>query len=405
MAYVISISNGKGGVAKTTTSIALGSSLAEMGHRVLLIDLDHNASLTLGFGRTSSRPETFSKDLFAVSRQGPIKCTHSDQKNLDLIPSNGDLVSLDARTLSLNNSATVLRLAIKTSLASLYDFILIDCPASLAYLTYNALTAADLVIIPTQAEFFSAYALQNMFQLIRNVRENKNPKLEYRILVTLLDLRLSDHLNILNQLRKHLGESLFKTMISVDTNFRKSHTNGVPINHLAPTTRGSLQYRELAQEFLEVLKKDSEEPWEGAAHQTEDLSKVALDQANQSSTNSRSNGGQPLSPGNPLSVSPVEFPPEERKNGKALFCSYLGGVEDPQTMLAYPSNINKCHYAKPVASPSLDHQNIYCLSKNHSTCPLLQDQTKRSLPSHLRAPMDATEKLQYVKSWIRAKIS
>ncbi|MGB7876167.1 MAG: ParA family protein [Anaerolineales bacterium] len=405
MAYVISISNGKGGVAKTTTSITLGCTLAEMGYRVLLVDLDHNANLTLGFGEIPERNSTFSRDLFEDSREHPIRCLKSGYKNLDLIPSNGNMVSLEGRTLSIHNSAMVLRLAIKSALPISYDYIIIDCPASLGYLTINALTASDLLIVPTQAEFFSAYALQTMFSLIRDIRQKKNPDLKYRILVTLLDLRLRDHITILNQLRKHLGDSLYKTMISVDTNFRKSHTNGVPINYLMPTTRGTLQYRELAQEVIQDLKEESldhreqagvREPVEIHAFDPGQVPQAVINPTAQPAHNSYQN--------NTLQAAPIKFPQEERLNGKGSFCTHLGKDEDPQTMLAYPSIWNKCHRAKPIASPSLSHQNIFCLSNNYSSCPMLQ-KTRGSLPTHLRAPMDKLELLQYFKNWIIAKIA
>ena len=406
MTYVISISNGKGGVAKTTTSIALGSSLAEMGYRVLLIDLDHNANLTLGLGDLPVQAETFSKDLFTELRDQPIKCLKSGYKNLDIIPSNGNMVSFDSRTLSIHNSAMVLRLTIKSSLPSSYDFILIDCPASLGYLTINALTASDLLIIPTQAEFFSAYALQTMFSLIRDIRQKNNPDLKYRILVTLLDLRLRDHINILDQLKKYLGDSLYKTMVSVDTNFRKSHTNGVPINYLSPTSRGALQFRELAQEIIKELEDGSmDSRGQPVNRKTIEMNTFDLNPMTPAATNLTPHDAQESYPDNASRVAPIKFPQDERLNGTGSFCSYLGRDEDPRTMLAYPSVWNKCHRARPIVSPNLRHQNIFCLSNNHLSCPMLQEKTQGSLPSQLRAPLDTSEFLQYFKNWIRAKIS
>jgi chromosome partitioning protein len=406
MAYVISISNGKGGVAKTTTSIALGCSLAEMGHRVLLIDLDHNANLTLGFGEIPAHPATFSKDLFTDSRDQPIRCLKSGYKNLDLIPSNGNMVSFEGRTLSIHNSAMVLRLAIKSSLANSYDFIIIDCPASLGYLTVNALTASDLLIIPTQAEFFSAYALQIMFSLIRDVRQKKNPDLKYRILVTLLDLRLKDHINMLNQLKKYLGESLYMTLISVDTNFRKSHINGVPINYLTPTSRGVSQYRELAQEIIHDVQEEKTDLREQAGScKPVEIDKAAPNPVTPTTMHPAPNAASKSYPNTASHAAPIRYPQEERRNSKGSFCPYLGRDDDPQTMLAYPSIWNKCHQAKPIVSPSLGHQNIFCLSSNHLSCPMLQEKMQGSLPSQLRAPLDKSELVQYFKNWIRAKIS
>jgi chromosome partitioning protein len=328
----------------------------------------------------------------------------SGYKNLDLIPSNGDMLSFERRTLSIHNSAMVLRLAIKSSLPTSYDFIIIDCPASLGYLTVNALTASDLLIIPTQAEFFSAYALQAMFSLIRDIRQKKNPDLRYRILVTLLDLRLSDHINILNQLKKYLGDSLYHTMISVDTNFRKSHTNGIPINYLAPTARGTLQYRELAQEIIEGLGEDMIAPGEQVvvAKSTE-IYKSGLNQEAQAATSPTPKDVSKSKQNNTSSATPIKISQEERLH-KGSFCSFLGKEEDPQTMMAYPSIWNKCHRARPLVSPSLKHQNIFCLSDNYCSCPMLQ-KTRGSLPSHLRAPMEKSELFAYFKNWISTIMS
>ena len=228
MAYVISMSNGKGGVAKTTSCIALGSSLAVMGYQVLLVDLDANANLTLGFGSFPENPVGYSKDLFFTGSSQFVKGTKTGFKNLDIIPSSKELTFIDGNAF-FNSSTTLLKLALRMPSLESYDFVIMDCPPALGFLTNNALTASDLLIIPTQPEFFSAYAIQLMFQTIGDIRQKTNPYLKYRILITLLDLRLREHGNILNQLQKHLGESLYKTRIQVDPHFRESQTLGIPI--------------------------------------------------------------------------------------------------------------------------------------------------------------------------------
>lgn len=419
MAYVISISNGKGGVAKTTTSIALGSSLAQIGKRVLLIDLDHNASLTLGFGSIPKQAMSFSKDLFTSLQTLPLHGLKTDHENLKIIPSNGDMCSLEERLVSINNSAMLLRRSLNLLTADTYDFIIIDCPASLGLLTVNALTASDLLIIPTQAEFFSAYALQAMFSMIKNIRRENNPSLQYRILITLLDLRLRDHRNILFQLQKHLGDSIYKTMIQIDTRFRESQTQGIPITYAIPNSRGAQQYKELAYEITNGLSEGNGHHPEQVLNSTFIERKELPNQAEYKTVEPMLNNNQEA---NTLySHKPVrrdiktEYHPQfddvpltesrqANQQNSCRSCPFLGGVDDPQTALSYPSTWNKCHRSKPALSPSYNHQETYCLTGEHSTCAMQKDKSQTSLPPEIRSPLDRSELLQYFKSWLVTRI-
>jgi chromosome partitioning protein len=125
----------------------------------------------------------------------------------------------------------------------------------LGAITQNALTAANLLLIPTQAEYFSAYALRNMMTLVRRIREEDNPNLAYRILVTMLDNRNRTHRNIHNQLRSTFGEGVFNTAIEIDTKLRESSIAGLPISRYKPISRGTTQYHILAQELVEYVKE------------------------------------------------------------------------------------------------------------------------------------------------------
>jgi len=125
----------------------------------------------------------------------------------------------------------------------------------LGAVTVNALTAANLLIIPTQAEYFSAYALRDMMTIVRQVRSDDNPTLAYRILVTLLDQRNRTHRNIREQLERTFGEGLFKTIIEIDTKLRESPILGLPITQYKPNSRGALQYRNLAEELIAYVEQ------------------------------------------------------------------------------------------------------------------------------------------------------
>ncbi|MBK9781964.1 MAG: ParA family protein [Anaerolineales bacterium] len=151
------------------------------------------------------------------------------------------------------NYTTILQRAIQSS--SPHDYIILDCPPALGAITRNALAAANLLLIPTQAEYFSAYALRNMMALIRRTREVDNPNLSYRILVTMLDRRNRTHRNIHEQLRATFGTGVFNTVIELDTKLRESPIAGQPITHYKTAARGSTQYRVLAQELSQRSKK------------------------------------------------------------------------------------------------------------------------------------------------------
>lgn len=256
MTYTIAVSNEKGGVAKTTSTLSLGAALAELNHRVLLVDLDPQANLSLALGLETGEAEITSANV--LIEQVPVKSAirRTDVANLDLLPSNSRIESAEQYLPMRSNYLSTLRNALVAS-ALAYEYILLDCPPALGAITLNALSAADLLIIPTQAEYFSAYALRNMMGSIRRIRQESNPNLAYRILVTLLDRRNRTHRNIFEQLQTTFGQGVFTTVIEIDTKLRESPIAGMPITQYRPTSRGSQQYRILAQELTEYVKEEA----------------------------------------------------------------------------------------------------------------------------------------------------
>ncbi len=256
MAYTTAISNEKGGVAKTTTTLSLGAALAELNHRVLLIDLDPQANLSLALGLETGEAETTSANVLIENTPLSVAIRKTDIPHLDLVSSNSRIESAEQYLPMRSNYLTTLRSAIQLVQSS-YDYILLDCPPALGAITLNALSAADLLIIPTQAEYFSAYALRNMMGSIRRIRQETNPNLAYRILVTLLDRRNRTHRNIFEQLQTTFGQGVFTSVIEIDTKLRESPIAGLPITQYRPTSRGSQQYRVLAQELIEYVKEEA----------------------------------------------------------------------------------------------------------------------------------------------------
>ncbi|HSM70194.1 MAG TPA: ParA family protein [Anaerolineales bacterium] len=257
MAYVIAMSNEKGGVAKTTSTLSLGAALAELNHRVLLLDLDPQSNLSLALGFETEEASITSANILIENATIQAAIRKSDIENLDIVPSSFRIENAEQFLPMRTHYLNTLRDALKA--ASLpYDYILLDCPPALGAITLNALSAADLLIIPTQAEYFSAYALRNMMGTIRRVRQEVNPGLAYRILVTLLDRRNRTHRNIFEQLQTTFGQGVFTTVIEIDTKLRESPIAGLPITQYTPKSRGSQQYRVLAQELIEYAKEETD---------------------------------------------------------------------------------------------------------------------------------------------------
>jgi chromosome partitioning protein len=256
MAFIIAMSNEKGGVAKTTSTLSLGAALAEMNQRILLMDLDPQANLSLALGCEPGAVEVTSANVLVENAALRTAIQKTDVTNLDLVPSNARIESAEQYLPMRSNYLSTLRTSFENGLLP-YDYVLLDCPPALGAITLNAISAADLLIIPTQAEYFSAYALRNMMGSIRRVRQETNPNLAYRILVTLLDRRNRTHRNIFEQLQTTFGQGVFTTVIEIDTKLRESPIAGMPITHYKPSSRGSQQYRVLAQELMEYAKEEA----------------------------------------------------------------------------------------------------------------------------------------------------
>ena len=249
MSITIAISNQKGGVAKTTTCLSLGAALAEMGHGVLLVDLDPQANLTLSLGldpkqlrRTLIDTLMGNSSLVGVSRQTSVPM-------LDVVPASSELALVDKVFYKLPKYQFRLRQAIDKIFQDLYEYIVLDCPSYLAPLTLNALTAADLLIVPTQCEVYAAHSLRQVIGLALQVREQVNPGLDYRVLITMYDERNKISRLILEQMQNELSRVLFKTIIQIDTKLRECPAFGKPITSYAPKSRAAQQYRAFAQEL------------------------------------------------------------------------------------------------------------------------------------------------------------
>ena len=257
MRYKIVIANEKGGVAKTTSVVSLAGALVELDKRVLVIDLDPQANLTLALGHKPQPGQLSTANILLNSENVAKTIINTNTENLDLIPSNSDLGVAERFLPIRQNHDTILRNALGNFLD--YDYIIFDSPPALGAITLNALTAADLLIIPTQAEYFSAYALKNMMNAIRQVRAQNNPTLIYRILITMYDRRNRTHRTLLDQLHATFGnDGMLSNLIEMDTKLRESPILGIPIMYYVSKSRSAEQYRALAKELTQDVERFQE---------------------------------------------------------------------------------------------------------------------------------------------------
>jgi chromosome partitioning protein len=259
MAHVVALSNQKGGVAKTTTTISLGASLAGMGRRVLLVDLDPQSNLSLSLGHQDDAPgETISDALETALNPRKVDwdelIRHTSQKNLDIVPSDARLWTVER----LITEKQGYEYELKTLLArwqKIYDYILVDCSPSLGPLTVMALTAADRVIIPIQTEFLAVVGLVRLIETIDAVKEHTNSNLEFNLLAVMYDQRNGICRDVLTKLQENFSARLFSTVIGVDTRLKECVAVGQPITQYDPRTRATQQYGMLADDLERIIDR------------------------------------------------------------------------------------------------------------------------------------------------------
>ncbi len=250
-ARILAMCNQKGGVGKTTTTINLGASLAELGRKVLLVDFDPQGALSVGLGvNPLALEQTVHNLLMEPGVTAEDVLLRTDVPNLDLLPSNIDLSAAEVQLVNEVAREQTLARAL-APIAPDYDVILVDCQPSLGLLTVNALTAAHGVIIPTEAEFFALRGVALLIQTIEKIRERLNPTLELEgILATMYDARTLHGREVLARIVEAFGDRVFHTVINRTVRFPETTVAGEPITTYATSSAGATAYRELAKELL-----------------------------------------------------------------------------------------------------------------------------------------------------------
>ena len=251
MGDVIACANQKGGVGKTTTVINLATYLALDGRRVLVVDLDPqgNATSGLGFDRATARTSVYLALVEGLSARALVQPTQVD--GLWLIPSGRDLAGAEVELVEMVDRERKLRDALEDLRAS-FDFVLLDCPPAVGLLTVNALTAADAVLVPIQCEYYALEGLSQLLSTIDMVRDNLNPRLRLAgVLLTMFDARTTLSADVASEVRRHLGQNVFRTVVPRSVRLAEAPSYGRPIARYSPESRGAHAYRALAEEVIE----------------------------------------------------------------------------------------------------------------------------------------------------------
>ena len=255
MGKIISLVNQKGGVGKTTTSINLSASLALLGKKVLLIDLDPQGNATTGVGINKGDIANSVYDLLIGSKSLKDVLLKTDFKNLDIIPATIQLAGIDIEFIEKSHNDTSFKKAYQLkekieSLKDYYNYIIIDCPPSLGMITTNALTASDSVIIPVQCEFFALEGITQLLNTVMLTQKNLNSNLDLEgVLLTMLS-KSNLGLDVIEEIRSYFKDRVYDTIIPRLIRLAEAPSHGKPIVAYDPKSKGSEAYINLAKEVI-----------------------------------------------------------------------------------------------------------------------------------------------------------
>jgi len=255
MGKIISVTNQKGGVGKTTTSINLSAAIGAAGKKVLVIDSDPQGNTTSGFGIDKLELENTLYELMIGDCSTEEAILKNVSKNVDIIPTNVNLAAAEIELIDTPNKEKIVKNALDW-VKDKYDFIIIDCPPSLSTLTINALTASDSVLVPIQCEYFALEGLSSLINTVNLVKSRLNSALDLEgVVFTMYDARTRLSEDVVADVKSKLKYHIFETIIPNNVRLAEAPSQGMPINEYDPSSTGAKAYDALAKEVIKKNKK------------------------------------------------------------------------------------------------------------------------------------------------------
>lgn len=252
MARIIAIANQKGGVAKTTTAVNLGTCLSMMGQTVLLVDFDPQGNASSGIGINKNELQYCVYDVMLNNIPVQEVILETDIRNLSLLPATMELAGAEIEMVSLLAREQILK-RVLDQIQDQYQYIIIDCPPSLGLLTLNALTAAKTLLIPIQCEYYALEGVGQLMNTVQLVQKHLNSHLKLEgILLTMFDARLNLSIQVVEEVKKYFGDKVFKSVIPRNVRLSEAPSHGKPVVIYDPRSKGSEAYRELAKEVMGI---------------------------------------------------------------------------------------------------------------------------------------------------------